>query len=772
MFGIFAVFPNVFAQLYEIGIREKIDNSISIVEGQVIESKCYKGNNGEIYTAHKLKIYKVFKGSPHDEFATIITMGGWMTDQIRSWTHLLTLEVGDAGIFFLSTTTRPFFQHSNFPKEQFEVYASSQGFLKYSFEEGKVATAPFCSYGNIESQLFEVFSERTGIERKDISTPSWESPYFRNDEENCIIYKFDVGNLVPVAEGFELSTDVYVRMSSDSAYLSQSAIVASYDTLSLGSNIIQSGVLEVESVGISSETNYEIVATDLAPNKVEIKIKAISYDAVSSLVELTTTYQQLAKLKLSLFEIADPGIFLDYSTMEDKSELYNPSTQRPESFKCLKIEGDFEFACSPPVITSFSPSPPDFIRAGTDDTLTIRGMCFDSIRGSSEVEFTNSKAGPMPVDWIKPLDGEYIYWSDTLIKVIVPSIVKGMDIRSSAGTGRFRVNRGAAGTATSPLDLNVRFAALNFGSGPFSKPPNKGILVSLSDYNGLGGQSIYYASNFKADTNSINAFERALIKWKCTTFVNYAVQDSAAVPDINRAGRIEFANLPVGVTTTLAATDNIPYIPCVDVDTILRANRRSFVIKFNGNLSWHTSTSTPSPLPANTFDLESRALHELGHAHLLNHSNEPNDLMYFTDLTPPYRREIEANDSIGGVYIMSISTTPALTGCQSEMVSLGPADCGSATNVIEIANNIQLSAAVYPNPTTSDLNISIEGDTEILNKATFNAILFDLLGREVSSIQIQNETSQLKMSDVPNGFYILSLYFEGKPVKSFKVQKQ
>lgn len=221
----------------------------------------------------------------------------------------------------------------------------------------------------------------------------------------------------------------------------------------------------------------------------------------------------------------------------------------------------------------------------------------------------------------------------------------------------------------------------------------------------------------------------------------------------------------------MASTDNLPYTPCAAVDSIVRANRREFVIKFNENLMWHTDTLMPTPLPANTFDLESRALHELGHAHLLNHSNNPNDLMYFTDVTPPYRRIIMPNDEAGGDYIMSISTPTAPTGCQTEMTALTPANCG-LTNVIEIEQGIQASIDIFPNPTTGKLFISIHSDSYSGQINDFQATIFDLLGRKIIDTELTQATSTLSLSEVSNGLYVLTISYQGHLIDSFKVQKQ
>lgn len=451
-----------------------------------------------------------------------------------------------------------------------------------------------------------------------------------------------------------------------------------------------------------------------------------------------------------------------------------PNTERPERFECIRIEGDFEVkvACSPPVITSFTTSylPPDTVRAGTQDTLTIRGMCFDSIRGTSEVEFTDANTGPMPVNWVAPLDGDYVLWSDTLIKVLVPSLTK-TGVANSAGTGRFRVNRGASGIATSASDLYIPFAAYNHATGAFNNPANKSLKVYVPDRNGLGGQSIYYASNFKADTNAVKSFERGLENWRCTTFINYRVQDSTAVPNILHAGRIEYDSLPVGAITTLASTGN-PTFFCPDsTGFIPGSERRRFTIKFNSNLNWHTDTLMPTPLPANTFDLESRAVHELGHAHLLNHSNNTNDLMYFTDVIPPleYRRDIKPNDESGGNYIVQISTNPPAS-CPTAMTPLTPANCGGTTSVIDIGNSRTIAVTIYPNPTNNEFHILID-DQNLNSVLDFKVQLFDVVGQKILSKSINDNDTVIDVSILSSGIYLLTLNHQGKIIQSYNIIK-
>lgn len=762
---------NLFGQLYEVSLQEKTRDASFIIEGEVTKSKSYVGNDNEIYTANEIVVYKKFKGNDVPERLTVITLGGTVDNETTSWTHLLNLSVGDAGIFFLEDTKRPLPDNLDIAPKFYNVYASSQGFLKYSFEDDLVkAHAPFWYSENIKNDIYDLF--RQEIEIPTIYfTPDWEQ------DNQCIVFKFDVGGGQTPQSALELESLVSVKSTIGEFYLQSAAIIAKYNSTVLGQDVIQSGALQAINYGISASNDYSINSTDLSSNEVELKIDFTSTIPLDMTL-VDSSFQPLVKLKLTLQTLADPNIVIDADKMQQNTKYYNTTSQKPEQFRCIDVVGDFDvklnLACSPPVITSFTTSflPPDTVRAGTFDTLTIRGMCFDSIRGISEVEFTDADTGPVPVMWVTPLDGDYVLWSDTLIKVIVPSWTK-TSLKNSAGTGKFRVNRGAFGIATSATDLYIPFAALNHATGALNNPANKSLKLYVPNRNGMGGQSIYYAANFVVDTNAVKTFERALEKWRCTTFINYKIQDSIAVPNIFHAGRIEYDSLHVGVmSTTLASTGNPSFFCAPDsAGLFIGSERRRFTIKFNSNLNWHKDTLMPIPLPANTYDLESRAVHELGHGHLLNHSNNVNDLMYFTDAVAPfeYRREILDNDENGGIYIVQISSNSPPT-CPPAMVPLTLANCSGTTNVVELENKELIFVQVFPNPTSDKLNIFIDYQ-KAFSKIELKAYLFDLLGNEILSKPINSNNTKIDVSSLPSGIYLFSIAQKGNFVQSFKIIK-
>jgi hypothetical protein len=536
----------------------------------------------------------------------------------------------------------------------------------------------------------------------------------------------------------------------------------------LGNNIFTNGLLMVTKGVVSNSSNYNLSVSDISPDRVSIEIKALNTGL--GLYTINSIEEQLIHVQLTSSLAGNPDVHFDDANMQQLSEFLN-TNNLPEAFQQVFAIGSIEDVGGSPTantVNIFNFFPP-ILNAGTGDTLYIIGENFDTVRGSSSVEFTNSKNGRYPVDWIAPMESEYVSWSDTLIKVKVPGVDKNSDFSNSAGTGKFRVKINGQ-TKVSSSDIYIQFAAMNAGSGAFSTPPNTAFPMRIGNYNNRGGQSIYYENNFKSDSNAVKAFERALINWKCATFINYIVQEKDSIPNLNDAGKVEFDALPIGVITTFASTSNIPF-PCIDSTTLSGYNRKRFTIKFNTGLSWHTSTAMPAALPPNTYDLESRAAHELGHAHLLNHSNNINDLMFFTDSVAPYnyRRDIMPNDLLGGEHIVTISEVQII-GCQNHMIRLNVGNCGSATNTKKhISDDINIS--VFPNPTSNQLYFQIKTSQSFVTNSDIKLVIFDLLGREIKNMRLNNLITSLDVLSYPAGVYIIVVFKDGEIIQSTKFKK-
>ena len=155
-------FPSVlFGQLYEVSLDEKIEKSTLIAEGKIVETKCYRADNGDIYTANKVKIVSILKGEHPEKFLTITTWGGELDGEIQTWTHLLTIGTGDYGLFFLEPSRVPAIPNSAFTIS-FDVYSGVQGFLAFVQNDARawVAHEPFHTYTDIPEKFLKLSIER------------------------------------------------------------------------------------------------------------------------------------------------------------------------------------------------------------------------------------------------------------------------------------------------------------------------------------------------------------------------------------------------------------------------------------------------------------------------------------------------------------------------------------------------------------------------------------------------------------------------------------
>ena len=130
------------AQLYEISFDQRLDQSSLIVEGKVIETKSYRGNDGKIYTANKIQVFSVLKGNLQNPKITIITLGGTVGSKRETWTNVLTLSKHQTGVFFLTTTHRPLSEEIEDNWYKGEIL-NRIAINQYRFNETKLALKTF-----------------------------------------------------------------------------------------------------------------------------------------------------------------------------------------------------------------------------------------------------------------------------------------------------------------------------------------------------------------------------------------------------------------------------------------------------------------------------------------------------------------------------------------------------------------------------------------------------------------------------------------------------
>ncbi len=147
--------------LYPVSIDEKIANSTNIIEGKVVsKTSFWNAAHTVIFTANKVKVYKIFKGGLTDTYIDVLTQGGTVGVESMEASDLLTLETNDIGVFFLF----PNVLNLKSPVSNntlMDVYSSSQGCFIYDIANKK-AYAPFVSYGSITGTLYTELQIKTG----------------------------------------------------------------------------------------------------------------------------------------------------------------------------------------------------------------------------------------------------------------------------------------------------------------------------------------------------------------------------------------------------------------------------------------------------------------------------------------------------------------------------------------------------------------------------------------------------------------------------------
>ncbi|MCQ2285627.1 MAG: T9SS type A sorting domain-containing protein [Bacteroidales bacterium] len=103
----------------------------------------------------------------------------------------------------------------------------------------------------------------------------------------------------------------------------------------------------------------------------------------------------------------------------------------------------------------------------------------------------------------------------------------------------------------------------------------------------------------------------------------------------------------------------------------------------------------------------------------------------------------------------------AANGCDSTIILRFQSTIG-----IDEVNIEDLDAAVFPNPTNDILNVTFDERLEI-NEGR----LYDMYGKLVKIQKIESDKSQIDMSTLANGVYLLRLYNGKTTVKTFKVVK-
>jgi hypothetical protein len=291
-----------------------------------------------------------------------------------------------------------------------------------------------------------------------------------------------------------------------------------------------------------------------------------------------------------------------------------------------------------PVISTFSPTQ---TTAGTGAVLTIVGSGFGSSRGNGGVDFRNADDGGATTT--RALDRDYLSWSDTQIRVRVPSLASN---GHPAGTGTVGVTTADGTSATTTTALTIIYALSNIDNtaGTFVDRPNH---IAT---NATGGLTFRFGPNFASNAAASAAWQRGLAQWRCATGVNWELGAAATSNTIasDNANVIAFddGTLPARV---LGRTTSY-YLGCYNAQGEVVFYVNEIDQQFTTSLSFQFG---PGLAGAGQYDFESVAVHELGHAQQLTHLIRPGAIMHYGVAAAANLRILNpASDVAGGRLVL------------------------------------------------------------------------------------------------------------------------
>lgn len=484
--------------------------------------------------------------------------------------------------------------------------------------------------------------------------------------------------------------------------------------------------------------------------------------------------------------------FIDMGNAELKIEPRNEVYDRFEDVKIIERITCKKVIIEPPVkqtksaqsnhkITGFSPKE---VIAGNGTLLSINGSGFANTQGNGEVWFVYADN---PNYIFSNAGFEIKLWSDSLIQLNVPS---------GAGSGKIIVKINNI-DAESKEDLTVKFAIKNENNLP----------IILLDTDSNGGYTWHLNTNISSFSGAKEIIEKSLKEWMCATSIPWRIGNQIiAEPGYDNLCTISFGDVNSSNEETLGQANTF-------VELISYSNTMVYVLKevdivFSNEENWSFSQNS---FIDQQIDFESVALHEFGHAHLLGHVNNSEDLMHsgitngaiqnigfnnidcgkliinnslafihkdyktvvpYSQLTPDIAAHGDTLISLNKFtsYQWYYNQGEILNATESRYLAMKSGDYYlSATNengCVKNSNSIFLLKTgnddleinedlfiLYPNPTNGELNI------EFKPNVVQNISIYNNIGQQVFLVKINGDISckKIYLSDFKSGIYIIKL---------------
>lgn len=430
--------------------------------------------------------------------------------------------------------------------------------------------------------------------------------------------------------------------------------------------------------------------------------------------------------------------------------------------------GDMDIKLCQPIITNFNTT----LAGGIGQQLAIIGKHFGTNRGSGQV-YLKDVQQPASSQYIKTLDNvDYIAWSDTEIRLRIPTQVWASQSQFGylpiAGSGPFMVKTDLGDSVFSSAAIDVRYT-VNTTDTSVGK-----LRYNLINDNDSGSYTFYLDTSISNHPIRKAIVARAIHDWNCRTEVNWSLGPDTTLQQTAPDGVNVIYFDPTLTGSTLAETRRNDAFLCgttsgnkayfTDVDMRISAN---LIGTGNPSSYWWYDT-TGANVPANAFDFYGVILHELGHAHALNHVNDPGDPMYIVTPIGPYpasNRHFNVskwyNLVDGGVDVVTHSESLQYTGnCAStkSLVSAIEPGCTIIDPNLIAEYMTESNINVYPNPSNGTLFLkSSSNDLRKISLINMSGHQVQLVDFNVHHQTQDNFIFELDISNIASGVYVISI---------------
>lgn len=553
-----------------------------------------------------------------------------------------------------------------------------------------------------------------------------------------------------------------------------------YNSAAFGTNIVAAGGVTVQRGELMNPIfQYENpVAQDiLGISNHTLGIIAAQNQDATELHFLDAVSKQLVHVKMKITDCnALPQLYFDQLDISLVGTLYfivqNPNNDINQGFSQIIATDQENTALCGLSVSSILPST---VNAGKGDVVTVQGSGFGI---SGTVQMKNADDGGLT--WVTLDDYDIVSWTDTEIKIKVPStlpLTTNTNLRKTVGTGPIRITTGGETVETNQV-LTVYYAWKNYqindnnttikGNGLHA---GRELVYDADMINQHYGYKLIPNVNF-TNTDARDVLAKAMNRWTCESNIRWRFADGESTNIANAQDDLSTIRMGTTSTSNILGETQVFIVRCGGGGGSEIGYVRSFDIVISDAHPFFYDATGLEDTPAGFNDYYSMILHELGHAHLLEHIIDPHDLMYWSLM--PNNIEVSSEDrkidfsqsNIDAAHAImdeSVQTSFGFCTTQDEAhESLVLSDCESANSLTENHFGLPHNLKIIPNPAMDKVDVHFY----LKSNHNISLSIHSVQGRlMIRSESIKGQTGDNKVSfdisDLKKGIYFIVLQTQG-----------